>query len=76
MILCSKWKNGLCEIVTKSQVVTKFNVTKSRWYYETEIPSLTHILLHVLLNDSSITCLTQNLVNMITKSSINQGAGA
>ena len=30
MILCSKWKNGLCKIVTKSQVVTKFNVTKSR----------------------------------------------
>ena len=23
-------KNGLCKIVTKSQVVTKFNVTKSR----------------------------------------------
>ena len=30
MILCSKLKNGLCKIVTKSQVVTKFNVTKSR----------------------------------------------
>ena len=30
MILCSKFKNGLCKIVTKSQVVTKFNVTKSR----------------------------------------------
>ena len=30
MILCSKLKNGLCNIVTKSQVVTKFNVTKSR----------------------------------------------
>ena len=28
MLLCSKWKNGLCKIVTKSQVVTKFNVTK------------------------------------------------
>ena len=30
MILCSKLKTGLCKIVTKSQVVTKFNVTKSR----------------------------------------------
>ena len=30
MILCSKLKNGLCKIVTKSQVVTKFNVAKSR----------------------------------------------
>ena len=30
MILCSKLKNGLCKIVSKSQVVTKFNVTKSR----------------------------------------------
>ena len=30
MILCSKLKNGLCKVVTKSQVVTKFNVTKSR----------------------------------------------
>ena len=26
----SKLKNGLCKIVTISQVVTKFNVTKSR----------------------------------------------
>ena len=30
MIWCSKLKKGLCKIVTKSQVVTKFNVTKSR----------------------------------------------
>ena len=30
MILCSKLKNGLWKIVTKSQVVTKFDVTKSR----------------------------------------------
>ena len=30
MILCSKLKKGLCKTVTKSQVVTKFNVTKSR----------------------------------------------
>ena len=30
MILCYKLKNGLCKIVTTSQVVTKFNVTKSR----------------------------------------------
>ena len=30
MILCSILKNVLCKIVTKSQVVTKFNVTKSR----------------------------------------------
>ena len=30
MILCSKLKNGICKIVTKLQVVTKFNVTKSR----------------------------------------------
>ena len=30
MLLSSKLKNGLCKIVTKSQVVTKFNVTKSR----------------------------------------------
>ena len=32
MILCSKLKNGLRKIVTKSQVVTKFNVTKSRFH--------------------------------------------
>ena len=30
MIFCNKWKNCLCKIVPKSQVVTKFNVTKSR----------------------------------------------
>ena len=30
MILCSKLKNGLWKIVTKSQVVTKFDITKSR----------------------------------------------
>ena len=30
MILCSKLKNGLWKIITKSQVVTKFNFTKSR----------------------------------------------
>ena len=30
MILCSKLKNGLFKIFTKSQVVTKFNVSKSR----------------------------------------------
>ena len=30
MILCSKLKKILCKIVTKSQVVTKFSVTKSR----------------------------------------------
>ena len=30
MMSCSKLKNGLCKIVTKSQVVTKSNVTKSR----------------------------------------------
>ena len=30
MILCCKLKNGLCKIVTKSRVVTEFNVTKSR----------------------------------------------
>ena len=30
MFLCSKSKNGLWKIVTKSQVVTKLDVTKSR----------------------------------------------
>ena len=30
MILCSKFKNGLCKMFIKLQVVTKFNVTKSR----------------------------------------------
>ena len=30
MILCSNLKNRICKIVTKSQVVTKVNVTKSR----------------------------------------------
>ena len=29
MILCSKLKIGLCKIVTKSQVITKFKVTIS-----------------------------------------------
>ena len=33
MILCSKLKNNLCKIVTKSQVVTNLNVTKSRLHY-------------------------------------------
>ena len=32
MILYSKLKNGLWNIVTKSHVVTKFNVTKSRMH--------------------------------------------
>ena len=31
-ILCSKLKNGLCNVVTKSQVVTNFHVTKSRFH--------------------------------------------
>ena len=30
IILCSKLKNNLFKIVTKSQVITKFDVTKSR----------------------------------------------
>ena len=30
MILCSKLKDGVYKIVTQSQVVTKFNVTKSK----------------------------------------------
>ena len=30
MIVSSTMKNGLCKIVTKSQIVTKFNVTESR----------------------------------------------
>ena len=30
MILCSILRNGLCKIVTKSQIVTKFNVTESK----------------------------------------------
>ena len=30
MYLLSKLKNGLCKIVNKSQIVAKFNVTKSR----------------------------------------------
>ena len=33
MILCSKLKNGLWKIVTKSQVVTEFEVTKSRLHF-------------------------------------------
>ena len=28
MILCCELKNGLCKMVTKSQIATKFNVTK------------------------------------------------
>ena len=39
MILCSKWKNGLRKIVTKSQVVTKFSVTKSRLHCITIRPN-------------------------------------
>ena len=30
MILCSKLKNRLSKVVTKSQIVTEFDVTKSR----------------------------------------------
>ena len=37
MTLCSKWKNNLCKIVTKSWVVTKFNVTKSRLHCSMEL---------------------------------------
>ena len=43
MILCSKLKNGLCKIVTKSQVVTKFNVTKSRLH-------CSHVMQYVYTN--------------------------
>ena len=32
MILCSKLKNGLWKLFSKSQVVAKFNVTKSRMH--------------------------------------------
>ena len=40
MTLCSKFKIGLCEIVTKSQVVTKFNVTKSILHCLSKIDSI------------------------------------
>ena len=33
MTLCSKLKNGVSKIVTKSQAVTKFAVTKSRLHF-------------------------------------------
>ena len=42
MILCSKLKNCLSKIVTKSQVVTKFNVTKSRLHCIDFIVLATH----------------------------------
>ena len=38
MILCSKLKNGVCKLVTKSQVVTKFDVTKSRLHCTLNLP--------------------------------------
>ena len=40
MILCSELKNGLRKIVTKSQVVTKFNLTKSRLHCIIDNPYL------------------------------------
>ena len=39
IILCSKLKNGLCKIVAKSKVVTKFNVTKLRLHCISNIMS-------------------------------------
>ena len=42
IILCSKLKNVLWNIVTKSPVVTKFNVTKSRLHCIDFIVSATH----------------------------------
>ena len=40
LFLCSKLKNGLLKIVKKLQVVTKFNVTKSRLHCTLPISDL------------------------------------
>ena len=53
LLLCSKLKNGLWKIVTKSQVVTKFNVTKSRLHCS--------ILLHTFAN--ILPCLYTKVYN-------------
>ena len=39
-LICSKLKNDLCKIVTRSQVVTKFNVTKSRLHCTYVLPEI------------------------------------
>ena len=73
MILCSKLKNGLWKIVTKSEVVTKFNVTKSRLHC-TWKSKLTEIKLHekentlsffVFLQDIKFSCeITNHSINV------------
>ena len=54
--LCSKLKNGLCKTVTKSRVVTKFNVTKLRF----------HCTLELYTKLSSVNCtLFENLEKVL-----------
>jgi hypothetical protein len=51
MILYIKLKNGLFKIVTKSQVVTKFNVTISR------LPCISHHIKYLWLN---VVCMSSS----------------
>jgi hypothetical protein len=53
MILCRKLKNVLCKIVTKSQVVTKFNVTKSRLHCTCNFEIKARKLSKLRLNNST-----------------------
>ena len=52
MFLCSKWKNGLCKRVTKSQGVTKFNVTKSRLHCTKIQQSAVFLALYIIFGSS------------------------
>ena len=60
MILCSKLKNGLFKIVTKSQIVTKFTVTKSRLHCR-------YLKKHVVVKKVYISTLIQGITRFLVK---------
>ena len=65
MILCSKLKNGLFKIVTKSQVATKFTVTKSRLHCSS--PWLRYLKKHVVVKKVYISTLIQGIIRFLVK---------
>ena len=50
--MCSKLKNGLSKIITKAQVVTKFNVTKSRLNCNYENKNCYQVEFQTMLGDN------------------------
>ena len=77
IISCSELKNGLCKLVTKSQVVTKFNVTKSRLHCTTYYICLLLTAVSITFKKINCKCMCcyhlQFLHVVILKHSLNSG---